>query len=341
MILDSSRIKIILNDLSKKRLELEKRINELKFQYNLLDYLNNISGSLKSALKLSTYYVNIINDDLLYFNYILNEILLDNEIEEIKSNMKDLYYLDMNNLSSISQYSQYKNKIDILIKKIIEFYENKKIIYNNSLEISKLEIDRDNIKTFISYYQSTILIKKINDSNYFIELLNQLPITQEERIFILNYNLIGNLKIYNNVNLDELYNKTHNFSQTNDIPEKRIIKNNNRQIKYCLYPPRNIYYLYPDNNDFMNDLTLIDNKLYNEVDLLMDYIKYKDVIDTTNYTNNYIYSIKSDNLIIYYSIIDPNNIIVLGIAMFNNRNKVEDRIISQIDSIRQFIENKK
>jgi len=284
--IDNVKNNIYINDLSK----LDKTIESKKI----------LSSIINMTIFLKKNNINIIKNKkgeypLIKSNDKIDDILIKEQLDEIKDNLNDLDIQDINikddNNNTILHLAIFNKNIDQ-----IEFIFNK---YKDTNDISIL----------LNY--------KNNDGN------TPLHLALEHLIFIKNNDFINiikklitneNIKLLNNITYE---NQILNTSSINAITPSLLNNNGINIIKTTGYTPLDIYIIKNFiNKDYILDLDILSILLNTDINNIQDFIDY--IKNNKEYTNNL------DSIIFYINELNKENKIKNKLNEENNEESEEN-----------------
>ncbi len=184
----------IKDDIEKKSEDLKTELNKIKQQEDILDYIKGIIDITQENVLNFPYYEDDEQDEGKdNFETMLNYTLKDKKsIEDFKSQIKNLYFLDKVGYSNTKQYEVAKNSLEKYRNTIIKEYEN--LVNSNTIkrEIEQKEVIMKKLDRTRNELEKSVL--EIEDIDEFYDGLKYADISASDQTSILYMIFENNLQ---------------------------------------------------------------------------------------------------------------------------------------------------
>ena len=184
----------IKDDIEKKSEDLKTELNKIKQQEDILDYIKGIIDITQENVLNFPYYEDDEQDEGKdNFETMLNYTLKDKKsIEDFKSQIKNLYFLDKVGYSNTKQYEVAKNALEKYRNTIIKEYEN--LVNSNTIkrEIEQKEVIMKKLDRTRNELEKSVL--EIEDIDEFYDGLKYADISASDQTSILYMIFENNLQ---------------------------------------------------------------------------------------------------------------------------------------------------
>lgn len=184
----------IKDDIEKKSEDLKTELNKIKQQEDILDYIKGIIDiTQENVLNFPYYEDNEQDEGKDNFETMLNYTLKDKKsIEDFKSQIKNLYFLDKVGYSNTKQYEVAKNSLEKYRNTIIKEYEN--LVNSNTIkrEIEQKEVIMKKLDRTRNELEKSVL--EIEDIDEFYDGLKYADISASDQTSILYMIFENNLQ---------------------------------------------------------------------------------------------------------------------------------------------------